>query len=228
MTPFDLTDWPCPAPGGGTRDELALVFDRGRAMRLLVLPAWFDEANKLRRQTVEVMRRLDLSGIDSFLPDLPGCNESGAKLVHQTLDGWQDGASEAAHHFRATHVLTVRAGALLAPPGVSGWRYAPTGGRQTLRGMVRARIIAAKEAGKPERTEDLQEQGRTEGIELAGWHIGPEMFAALESAEPSEALTLIDQDALGGPGLWLRAEPDESPEQADALAAILAIGMTEA
>jgi hypothetical protein len=94
--------------------------------------------------------------------------------------------------------------------------------------MMRARIIAAKEAGKPERTEDLQERGRTEGIELAGWHIGPEMFAALESAEPSEALTLVDQDALGGPGLWLRAEPDESPEQADALAAILAIGMTEA
>lgn len=228
MTPFDLTDWPCPAPGGGTRDELALVFDRARSLRLLVLPAWFDEANKLRRQTVEVMRRLDLSGIDSFLPDLPGCNESGAKLVQQTLSGWQDAALQAARHFRATHVLTVRAGALLAPVGVPGWRYAPTGGRQTLRGMIRARTISAKEAGNPERTEELQEMGRAEGIELAGWHVGPEMFTALEVAEPSDMLTLIEQDALGGPGLWLRAETDEDPLQADALAAILAIGMTGA
>ena len=228
MTPFDLIDWPCPAPGGGTRDELALVFERARASRLLVLPAWFDEANKLRRQTVEVMRRLDLSGIDSFLPDLPGCNESSAKLAPQTLGGWQQAATEAALHFRATHVLTVRAGALLAPTGVPGWRYAPAGGRQTLRGMIRARTIAAKEAGRPERSEDVLELGRSEGIELAGWHIGPEMFTALEAAEPSDELTLIEQEALAGPGLWLRAEPDESPEQADALAAILAIGMTGA
>lgn len=224
MTPFELIDWPCPAPGG-TREEMALVFDRSRGQRLLVLPAWFDEANKLRRQTVEVMRRLDLSGIDSVLPDLPGCNESDASLAEQTLEGWREAATAAAAHFRATHVLTVRAGVLLAPLGLPGWRYAPVNGRQVLRGMMRARLIAAKEAGRSERTEDLQRSAREEGIELAGWPFGPSMFTALEAAEPATALTEVEQAALGGGALWLRAEPDDSPEQADALAAIIALGL---
>ncbi len=226
MTPFDLVDWPCPAPGGGTRDELALVFDKGREHRLLVLPAWFDEANKLRRLTVEVMRRLDLSGIDCIVPDLPGCNESTAKLADQTLAGWREAAEAAAVHFAATHVLTVRAGALLAPDGLPGWRYAPISGRQVLRGMLRARMIAAREAGRSERTDDLQAFAREEGIELAGWSIGAEMFRDLEVAEPGTHLVEVEQAALGGPALWLRAEPGEDPEQADALAAVLAIGMT--
>jgi hypothetical protein len=34
----------------------------------------------------------------------------------------------------------------------------------------------------------------------------------------------IAQDMVGGGGLWLRAEPSEDRAQADALAAILAIG----
>lgn len=224
MNAFDLIEWPCPAPGG-MREEMALVFDQGRPHRLLVLPAWFDEANKLRRQTVEVMRRLNLSGIDSALPDLPGCNESEAPLALQTLEGWREAAAAAAAHFRATHVLTVRAGALLTPAGLPGWRYAPTGGRQVLRALLRARVIAAKEAGQVERTEDLQEQARREGIQLAGWQLGAALFAALETAEPAAELTEIEQTSLGGFALWLRAEPDESHEQADALAALLAIGI---
>jgi hypothetical protein len=46
------------------------------------------------------------------------------------------------------------------------------------------------------------------------------MVRELESAEPSggSALVNIAQSDLGGPGLWLRAEPDHSPEQAQALA----------
>jgi hypothetical protein len=224
VTPFDLIDWPCPAPGG-MREEMALAFDRGRANRLLILPAWFDDANKLRRQTVEVMRRLDLSGIDSFLPDLPGCNESEAPLSHQTLEGWREAAAAAAAHFRATHLLAIRAGALLTPPDLPGWRYAPLAGRQVLRSMLRARTIAAKEAGRVERTEELQELARREGIDLAGWQMGAAMFSALEAAEPGVGLTEIDQAAVGGSPLWLRAEPDEDPQQADSLAGMIAIGM---
>ena len=223
MTPFELTDWPCPAPDGGRHDELALVFDRARAQRVLVLPAWFDEANKLRRQTVEVMRRLDLSGIDSVLPDFPGCNESPAPLAEQTLGTWREAARAATGHFHATHVLTVRAGALLAPGGMPGWRYAPASGARVLRSLLRARTIASREAGHAERTEDLQALARQEGIELAGWRIGAAMFSALEDAEPATDLVEIEQSMLGGPGLWLRAEPDEDPEQADALAALIAI-----
>ncbi len=228
MTPFELIDWPCPGPDGERREEMALAFDRSRAHRLLVLPAWFDEANKLRRQTVEVMRRLDLSSVDCFLPDLPGCNESEALLREQTLEAWRAAASAAAGHFGVTHVLTIRAGALLAPEELRGWSYAPVAGAKALRAMLRARTIASREAGKTERTEELQALARTQGIELAGWHLGAGFFSQLEVAEPAKTLTAIGQDDIGGAGLWLRAEPDEDPAQADALAALLAMGITGA
>lgn len=219
--------WPCPQTGGGAREEMALTFDSKREHRLLVLPAWFDEANKLRRQTVEVMRRLDLSGIDSVLPDLPGCNESTAKLEDQTLASLRAAAAAAVAHFAATHILTLRAGALLAPAGLPGWRYAATGGRQVLRAMLRARTISSREAGRPEKTEQLRDIGRRDGIELVGWTLGAGLFRELESAKVHDLpLTVeIEQDLLSGAGLWLRAEPGEDPEQADALAAIVAIGI---
>jgi hypothetical protein len=226
VSPFDFIDWPCPSPNGERHDELALVFDREREHRLLILPAWFDEANKLRRQTVEVMRRLDLAGIDSILPDLPGCNESEIPLELQTLEAWREAAAAGARYFGATHLLTVRAGALIAPTELPGWAYAPIDGKRNLRSMLRARTIASREAGRTERSEDLQLQAREHGIELGGWQIGAAMFRALETATRGGALTEIDQSALGGAGLWLRAEPGEDPEQADTLAALLTMGIT--
>jgi hypothetical protein len=117
--------WNIPAHDGGSAgEEMLLAFDRGRTARVLICPAWFDEANKLRRFTVEVMRRLDMAGIDSFLPDLPGCNESLVALRNQTLDGWRSGMMAAANALGATHVLAIRAGSLLAPAGLPGWHYA--------------------------------------------------------------------------------------------------------
>src|SRR6187402_1408447 len=124
-----------PGPDG---DEYALAFDRGRERRLLVLPTLFDEANKLRHFTVEVMRRLDVAGIDAFLPDLPGCNESLAPLERQTLAGWRQSAEAAAGHFGTTHVLSVRGGALCEPDTLPVVRYAPVTGEALLRGLLRA------------------------------------------------------------------------------------------
>lgn len=219
--------WPCPLPTGKDGEESALAFDQSRPHRLLVLPALFDEANKMRRFTVEVLRRLDLSGIDGFLPDLPGCNDSRIPLDTQTLEGWRLAAQAAADHFKATHLLTIRGGALLAPDGLPGWRMAPAGGKQVLRAMLRARTIAAKEAGREETMEQLSALGRSSGVELAGWPLGPSMFAALEEAAVPENARLAEvaQSDLGGGGLWLRAEPDEDPEQSDALAAIIAVAL---
>jgi hypothetical protein len=205
-------------------EELVVGFDRQRDTRVLVLPAWFDEANKLRRFTVEVMRRLDRAGIDAMLPDLPGCNESLAPLAEQTLEGWRDAACAAAEALRATHVLAIRAGALLAPIGLPGWHYAAQSGPKMLRGMIRARVISAREAGVPETSEALLAIGRSEGLTLGGWAIGAAMLCALESAEPALGVvqSAITQSMLGGPGLWLRAEPDDDAGQADALAATIA------
>lgn len=217
--------WNIPDPeGGAPAEELLVGFDRKRMARVLVLPAWFDEANKLRRFTLEVMRRLDRAGIDSLLPDLPGCNESIAALDNQTLAGWRAAAVSAAEAIGATHVLAIRAGALLAPAHLPGWQYAAQSGPKLLRGMIRARTIASREAGISESSEELMETGRRQGLVLGGWRIGGAMFTALETAEPvlGSSQSDIAQSAVGGPGLWLRAEPDEDAGQADHLAALIA------
>ncbi|WP_296716332.1 hypothetical protein [Erythrobacter sp.] len=219
-----ISTWTIAGPYGATTDELLVAFDRARARRVLVCPAWFDEANKLRRFTVEVMRRLDAAGIDSFLPDLPGCNDSLAPLGGQTLAGWQAGMQAAATTFAATHVLAIRAGALVAPAHLPGWHYAAQSGPKLLRGLIRARTIAAREAGREENADALMEWGRAEGLMLGGWTLGAAMIRELESAEPAlaEGQSDIAQSQLGGNGLWLRAEPGDDSAQADALAGIVA------
>ena len=217
-----IAAWPSPAG-----EEYALTFDEGRAHRVLVLPAWFDESNKLRHFTVEVMRRLDSAGIDSFLPDLPGCNESSAPLQAQTLANWRVEAAEASAWFAATHVLTVRAGAMIAPDTLPGWRYAPVAGASQLRGLLRALGLAAREAGRDEDRDALLAEGRERGLDLGGYRLGAAMLAELEAAELASSGIQRDvaQGDLGGGGLWLRAEPDHDPRQADALAAIIAMGL---
>jgi hypothetical protein len=222
-----ISTWIAPGANGEASEELLVSFDRSRATRVLICPAWFDEANKLRRFTLEVMRRLDRAGIDTFLPDLPGCNESLAPLEEQTLAGWRAAMAAAAQAMRATHVLAIRAGALLAPAHLPGWHYAPQSGSRLLRGMIRARMIAAREAGRTEKAEELLALGRSEGLRLGGWSLGAVLIRELAEAEPQLAhgQSEIAQTMLGGPGLWLRAEPGEDPRQSAALAAIIAEGL---
>ena len=221
--------WPCPLGHGETAGEMALSFDQHRRWRLLIVPALFEEANRLRRFNVEVMRRLDNAGVDSFLPDLPGCNESLQPLESQTPMGWRTAMAAAAKHFRASHVLTIRAGALLVPDGLPGWRYAPLGGASALRQLLRARIVASREAGTAETQETLLAAGLDNGLELAGYRLSADFIGQLQSRGAIDAPEFwdIDQDMLGGSGLWLRAEAGEDRAQADALAAILAIGIKQ-
>lgn len=224
MTPLG---WPCPLPGGATAEEYAIAFDRGREHRLLIVPALFDESNRMRRFTLEVMRRLDAAGIDCVLIDLPGTNESLAALEAQSLGGWRSAVAGAMQHFCTTHLLAIRGGCLIAPDTAPGWLYAPAKGGSILRQMLRARTLASREAGREESREELVTKALGEGIELAGYRIGPQLFADLEHAEAAygDGQSVIEQAMLGGAGLWLRAEPGESREQADALAAIVAMGM---
>jgi hypothetical protein len=220
--------WPCPAADGAETNEYALTFDQSRQHRVLVIPALFDEGNKLRRLTVEVMRRLDGAGIDSFLPDLPGTNESLASLATQTLEGWTGAILAAANHFRATRVLAIRGGGLVMPKVIPGWHYAPVKGASQLRQMLRACILAGRELGREESQEGLLAKGQTSGLELIGYLLGPGMLRQLQERLPEQrtGITQIDQDLIGGSGLWLRAEPAEDREQADALAAVISMGLT--
>ncbi|WP_313441860.1 hypothetical protein [Novosphingobium sp.] len=219
MTP---ATWPLPGEDAG--EEMALlsrdVRDAARPCRLLIVPALFDEGNRLRRFTVEVMRRLDRAGIDSVLPDLPGTNESLHPLETQDARLWGEAMAAAAHRFAATHVLGLRGGCLFTPD-LPTFHYAPLKGAQILRGMLRARMLASREAGLEESREALTERARSEGIVLAGYPLGSGLFRDLENREPSPVAHIIPQDRIGGSGLWLRAEPDEDAAQADALAAVL-------
>ncbi|QZH74583.1 MAG: hypothetical protein JY451_13090 [Erythrobacter sp.] len=209
--------WPNP-PGA---DEYAVRLDSGRALRLLIVPALFDEANKLRHFTVETMRSLDAAGVDCLLPDLPGTNESLADLQIQTLASWRAAMAAAAAHFAATHLLTVRAGALCAPEGLPCLHYAPVAGASVLRALLRARVIADREAGLESSREALLDQGKRGGLVLAGYSLGAALISELEKAELAPGSAEIAQAELGGPGLWLRAEPDHDPAQTEALARIV-------
>lgn len=227
MTPLS---WPCPLPHGGSAAEYALAFDsvenrRGRHGRLLIVPALFDEGNRLRRFTVEVMRRLDGAGIDCILPDLPGCNESLLRLEDQTPETWRAAMAAAARHFRATHVLGIRGGALLTPQGLPGWHYAPAKGAGILRQLIRSRILAARESGVSESQDSLLAAGLAQGLELSGFRLGADFLRDFQALTPPSGYFEIDQDMVGGGGLWLRAEAGEDRAQADALAAVIAIGI---
>lgn len=219
--------YPFALPHCGLAQEYALAFDAGREHRLLLIPALFDEGHKLRRLSVEVMRRLDAAGIDNFLPDLPGTNESALDLDTIALDDWQSAMSAAANSFSATHVLALRGGALLVPEALPGWTYAPVKGASQLRTLLRARTLAAREAGREESADALLEEARSKGIELAGYRLSAAMAEGLQAALPvaRPGMSVIEQEMLGGGGLWLRAEPDEDAGQADALAAVIAVGL---
>ena len=219
--------YPCPLPGGAAASEYALTFDQSRAHRILIAPALFDEGHKLRRFTVEVMRRLDGAGIDCFLPDLPGLNESEQDLALIEPEDWRMALEAAARQFEVSHVLALRGGGLVLPDKLRGWHYAPVKGASLLKTMLRARILAAREAGREELLATLTEQGLALGIVLAGYSLSGEMLRQMGDLTPGKQpdITAIEHELLGGGALWLRAEPAEDSAQADALAAIVAIGI---
>ena len=221
-----LATWPCPGPTG-LLEEAAVAFDRGRAARLLIVPALFEEMNRTRRFLTQTQRALDAEGdtggIDSFLPDLPGCNESPQDFSAQSLGSWRDAMLAAARHFAATHVLALRGGALIFPTMLPGWVLEPVKGASILRQVLRARVLSAREAGLAEDSAELLEQGRHHGLELAGYRLGAALVTGLDAAVPEdEGQRVIRQTELGAGALWLRSEPGEDPAQSEALARIIA------
>ena len=190
--------------------------------QLLIIPALFDEANKLRHFTVDTMRRLAEHGVATLLPDLPGMNESRSALDKQTLGGWGKLVSALAATERVDAVLAFRGGALLAPAGLRCLALAPVTGASQLRGMLRARVLADRENGRHSTRESLLEIGEERGLDLAGHAISAQMVRDLQSAELPPNVEAIAQSELGGPGLWLRAEPEHDPAQAERLALYLA------
>lgn len=219
-------DWTFEGPQGGPMVGNALWLGDGARAPLLVIPALFDEGNRMRRLTVEVMRRLAASGITCVMPDLPGLQESTFPLALADVELWRGAMAGLAIATKARRVLALRGGALVSPDGLSGWHYAPVPGSSVLRQLVRARVVAAREAGREEKHDALVALGRTEGLELAGYRLGAGMVAQLGQAQaPDDGITLIGHEMVGGAAMWLRAEPGDSATQADALAAVVAMEM---
>ncbi|NJM50431.1 MAG: hypothetical protein HC843_05705 [Sphingomonadales bacterium] len=192
--------------------------------RILIVQPLFDEMNRMRRVLVQVMRDLERRGLQSFLPDLPGYNESMAALSDQDLDHWRGAVSAAAAQFGATHIASIRGGCLIDDgiPHLPHWRLAPAKGAQLLKTMIRARIAGDREAGLVTHSEALIASAQKAPVELAGNRLSAAMLHSLESAEAKDLpiLTLcnLGSDGVEGSALWLRAEPQDDPQMSVSLA----------
>lgn len=207
-------------------DEHVLCFGAETSRRILIIPPLFDEMNRCCRMLVQAMRVLAEQNVESLMLGLPGCNESLAALDKQSLSTWREAVALAAKNLGATHIASLRGGALIddAASDLPHWRLAPARGASLLKIMIRTRIAGDKEAGKTTSEAQLLAEAQSAPVELAGNRLGPDMVADLADAEPAKVepltLRLLGQDITGSP-LWLRAEPQEDPAMSAAIAADL-------
>jgi hypothetical protein len=206
-------------------DEFCLRFGAGADRQVLIIPPLFDEMNRVRRMLAAAMRDLDARRVGSMLIDLPGCNESLARLEAQSLDSWRAAVAACAEQLGATHIASLRGGALVDDASaLPHWRLAPAKGSSLLKTMIRTRIAGEKEAGKAMSEAELMAAAEAAPLELGGNMLGPAMVAQLATAEPASLTNLAErrlgEDITGSP-LWLRAEPQDDPAMSASIAADL-------
>jgi hypothetical protein len=205
--------------------EICLSLGDAAATRtMLIVPPLFDEMNRVRRMLAETMRGLAQLNVRSLLVDIPGCNESHADISRQTIGGWRDAMAVAAAQLGATHVASLRGGALIdGDVDLPHFRLAPVKGSSLLKTMLRTRIAADKEAGRATTADRLMAGAKRSPIELSGYLLSHEMLQSLDKATPvvlPDAREVEPADIDGSP-LWLRAEPSEDAAMSTALAAEL-------
>jgi hypothetical protein len=199
---------------GGT--EMLLRHGAGSPTTLLVLPALFEEANRMRRFTVSVMRYLGTRGIGTILPDLPGTGDSEMRLCDASLADWHDAVSALAE--QASGSVAIRGGALLDGALGRRWRLAPDSGERLLRDMIRATALSGGLSAA-----DLDRQARAQPTRLAGNMLSPDLYTALHAATPVEGAHVA---TVEGPKLWRSAEPSDDPEFARVVADDIASWIT--
>ena len=212
------------------RDELCLCTAIESQRRILLVPPLFDEMNRMRKMLVDVMRALEALEVGSFLPDLPGTNESLVALEQTSLSDWQSAIQACAQQHDISHIASFRAGALTiaAMPEARHWVFSPIKGATILRTMMRTRVAADREAGLSTSLAQLTEQAEAGSIELAGNILGSELFKQLNAADipamPDQRVARLDSDSkpadmhIPGSALWLRAEPDDDLAMSSAIA----------
>lgn len=192
----------------GDGDEWLMRIGSGPA--LLFLPPLFEELNRTRALLAAVMRRLAGQGFGCWLPDLPGTGESERALAQVSWQDWRGAAAAAAEAVGAAASVSLRGGALLddAAAAPCRWRMAPATGASLARDLARAGLMTEGGGG--------------------GYAPSATLLAALAGAEPAagdlvRTIRLASDRAeadlkLEGPPLWRRAEPQTSPELAEAMA----------
>jgi hypothetical protein len=187
---------------GGT--EMLLRHGAGSPITLLILPALFEEANRMRRFTVLVMRNLAEHQIGTIVPDLPGCGDSLSNLSDVTFADWQDAVSTLTGNILGS--VAIRGGALLDNAFANRWRLAPETGERLLRDMTRATSFSEGVSSA-----ELDQQARSHATRLAGNLMSPELYATIRAAVPARSAHITNVD---GPKLWRAAEPGDDPKYA--------------
>jgi hypothetical protein len=191
-----------------TGREAVLRLGEDLPITIAVLPALFEEANRMRRFTVSVMRSLGDKGIGTALHDFPGTGESETALRDVSLADWQRFATELAELYPAS--IAFRGGCLLDAPFKHRWQLAPESGERLLRDMVRATAFSAGATAA-----ELDAQARAESVRLAGNMFNPGLYAALHEATSAPGASA---STIEGPKLWRLAEPGDDPAYAAAVA----------
>lgn len=206
---IDRYDW-----RGGS--EALLRIGRESPITLLIIPALFEEANRMRHFTVSLMRGLADRGMGSVLPDLPGTSESSADFRDVTLEDWSD-ALETVGRLVGPKVLTIgiRGGCLLDGLAHRGWRLAPETGDRLLRDLVRATAFSTNQT-----TSELSCRARSAPTRLAGYDFTPQFFNAIAASVPRDGdyrIARLEDEAserdvtFSGKKLWRAAEPGDDP-----------------
>lgn len=221
------------------RRELCLCSAPGSSRRVLLVPPLFDEMNRMRRMLVDVMHALAGLDVGSFLPDLPGTNESLVALEQVHLADWRNALQACARQHHISHIASFRGGALAVAELQTArhWIFSPVKGTTILRTMMRTRVAADRESGLSTSLADLTAEAATGPLELAGNVLGSDLFAQLNAADipemDNQRIVRLESDSkpadghIPGSALWLRAEPDDDPAMSSAIARDIAGWMAQ-
>lgn len=211
---------------GGREALLRLGPERGMLGTVLIAPALFEEANRLRGWTIALMRELAHRGVASVLPDLPGQGESVWKTEHCAVAKWRTALATAAASLGKPHLFAIRGGTLLDGECLTAGRYhfAPVPGGDLIRDLVRIRQLSAEENDEAFNPEAIRPPGPP--VELAGNILSRWLIDDLKAAMPRTAdrVARPETDAraaqmrLTGTALWRRARPEEDHDLIRAVA----------
>jgi hypothetical protein len=181
--------------------------------QIVIVPPLFEEANRLRKTLVDVMRGLAQRGFGAALPDLPATGESIAAYSATTFEDWQAALAAVVATVRPdggrVFLASFRGGALIDHAvAVDGrWRLAEETGARLLRDL--SRMVLAR---------SFRIKG-DDPLDESGYLLPAPFKLALEAAIPQEVaglrtVRLINDPAeaharIAGASIWRRIEPTE-------------------